>query len=182
MTEAAETPQEAVAEVAAPATPTAEEYAALVQKVKSYEGRDQALTRTAAENKQLAADLAAARAQNAEYEQQSMSELEKAQKARDKAIADAAEARAEAQRVILTTKYPLATAEYGDAALPSEDVLAKFEAKLAKPAPEPEPERIPMIDPNRAPRSATPSTPVEKKQELEALWVDESARIRGVQK
>jgi hypothetical protein len=156
MTEAAETPQEAVAEVAAPATPTAEDYAALVQKVKSYEGRDQALTRTAAENKQLAADLAAARAQNAEYEQQSMSELEKAQKARDKAIADAVEAKAEAQRVILTTKYPLATTEYGDVALPPEDVLAKFEAKLAKPAPEPE-TREPMIDPNRAPRNTAPA-------------------------
>ena len=177
MTDAADTPQ--VEPVEAPPAHTAEDYAALVQKVKSFEGRDRAFQQSQAELATARADKEAALSRLAEIDQANMSELEKAQKARDKAIGEANEAKAEAQHVIMTTKYPLAAAEYDGELLPSEAVLTKLEAKLRKePAAAEEPES--RMDPTKAPKNNTPPV-VDPRDALTAAAAVELDRIRSRQ-
>lgn len=163
MTDAAETPQEETPE--APAAPNAEDkIAALEQKVKSYEGRDRAFAKTQAELAQEKADKEAALARLAEIEQTNMSELEKAQKERDKATAAAEKAEARALAAELKAEFPLAVAELDGEPLPSRETLARLEAKLAVKPTEPEPE--PVIDVNRPAKAPLASSGPPSIEEL----------------
>jgi len=145
-TESQET--ESTEDAATTATPDAE----LATLRKRLSGKDQALTASQQRAAALEAEAAALRQWKAEKEQADMSEVDRLKIERDRAVQEAAEAKAEAQRASLAAKFPLTFDLLGDA-MPADAVrLAEIEARLK--AEESDEEKPPRIDPNNPRRPA----------------------------
>lgn len=138
----------------APATSLEDENATLKRKLATLEGQSQALAREKEEKARIAKELDELSRWKAEREKEDMSEVDRLQLAVKEAQAERETAIAAVQREKFTRLYPLAVAEFGDQALPPEDVLARLNEKFAKATAEtvtPEP----PVDRNLPQRSAT---------------------------
>lgn len=125
---------------------------------KRLAGKDQALTAKQKEAEALKEQNAAYQRKIAEYENASMSELDKLKKELAEAQAAKAAAEASALRVGLEAKYPLIFALLGDKApLDDEAWLAERNALLSKDAGESD---EPIVDRNN-PRRPSPATKPE---------------------
>ena len=134
----------------APTTPSADE----TTWKKRLAGKDQALTATKKESEALKAQLAEAQRRNAEYENASLTELERLQKDLEKERTRASAAEAKALRVDLERKFPLTFDLLGDKTpLDDESWLAEREARLSKD----DESDAPGVDPNN-PRRTSPKT------------------------
>lgn len=148
-----ESPDSEVVESPEPIAPTTPDPEELTTLKKRLSGKDQALTKTKAEYEAAKAELEALRRWKAEKEDADLSEVEKLQKRLAEKEAEAAEARAEANRIRLASTYPLAIDFYGDDPLPSEERLAALQKRLAATAATgAEDEVDDDVDPNTPPR------------------------------
>ena len=165
-----------VAEAAAPveaqpATSTPEPTVTL----KQMQAADAARVKAQQERDQVKADLEAARRALAERDEKDMSDLEVAQKQRDRYKAEVETERAERVRAQMALKYPNAVADLDGEPLPSEAALERMEAraKAASPAPEVIPE--PRMDANN-PRKTTAAPAQKTADDMRATLITEAAK------
>ena len=174
---------ETAVEVAAAPAPEAQPAASAVDPTvtlrQQLSAADAARVKAQKDAETARAEAASYAARLAEIEGANKSELEKALDKAKAADERATKAEAEAREVILKTKYPNATADLEGEPFPSDEALARLEAKLVKanaPAPEaPEP----RIDANNPRKQTAPATPADPRKALEEAWIAEAARIRG---
>lgn len=146
--------------------------------LKQMQAADAARVRAQQEAKQAKDDLEATRRELAARDEKDLSDLERAQKERDRYKTEAENERTERVRAQMALKYPHAVADLEGEPLPSETALEKLEARATAtvpPAPEPEP----RIDTNNPRKQTAPATPADPRKALEEAWIAEAARIRG---
>lgn len=156
------------------ATPEPDELTTLKKRLS---GKDQAFTALKKESEATKAELEALRRWKAEKEEGDLTEVEKLTRRLAEKEAEAAEARAEANRIRLASTYPLAIDFYGDDPLPSEERLAALQKRLAATAATgPTDEADDDVDSNTPPR---PPTKGGSTKPLSDLTVDQlRARVR----
>lgn len=138
-----------------PATPSIDE----ATWKRRIAGKDQALTATQKERDAIKAERDELSRWKAEQEQANMTELQKVQAERDRLAAEAAEARAEAAAIRLSSKYPLAAELLGDDLSKFDEArVAEINGRLVKEQAEESEE--PRIDSN-SPRRTAPAKPAD---------------------
>lgn len=106
-----------------------------------------------------------------------MTEVDRLKAEAEDARREAAAARSEAARAVLTSRFPQSFATLGDATPLDETVLTALEAKLAGAPEESEPE--PRIDPNN-PRKQPPGTPSDMDRANDWLMSTLDRNLAGI--